>query len=195
MFLRPFAVLLLLSGLAGCSGGTDGTTSHGQTCPGWQVGLGHSGVHWDLDERLPNNPTNETLNPDVTLTDSGHPIDVYYMHFDGASSYNASRQQVIRALDSRLTLSFYRADNHVPLLAYDMAKGAPSAKNTGQYHFTYGPGEAHPLLEIRLSQPPSPPTPTALVFDAQWETNLDGNANTISTATIDGTAQFEYRVC
>ncbi len=195
MVWRTAIVCLIVFSLAGCSGPADTSSSSSQKCPAWRVGIGYGNIDWRLDDRLANNPTNETYPPTAQLFDGGFPLDIYYVHFSGFRDGNKSKPLGIELLDSRLEITFFREDDHSPLLAYDMAVGAPGVHNDGQYHWKFEPGVTHRLLAVRLTQPPEVPTPTPLYMEFAWTTNLDGDESTISTANIQAQLQRHYRVC
>lgn len=195
------ATLAVLAGaLAGCLGDDASTSSSSTTraCPAWLLGLTTTRVPSGFDSRLANNPTNDTLpmGEAPVLVDDGRELDIFYIEMNGTRMEGDRLvEQQITVTDARVHFRFFRADDHTPLLAYDMEAGKPGAANQGNFDWVFGPGTTKVTLQVRLSQPPSMPTPTPLLVEYTYDVDLDKNPQTPSHASWDYSVKYDYRRC
>jgi hypothetical protein len=198
--MRAALALLLLAGvsLSGCDGVTDGSTTTTRNCPEWTPGGGSAYIFDQAFGGLrEDNAGNDTFPaaPSAMQLD-GHPIDIFDLDFGLFDRRAGNDAAGVNVTDGRVTLRFFRGDTHEALVAYDITKGTPGSKNAGQYEWSFGPGRHDAfLLEVKLSRPPGPSSPTQLRIEYAFLPDLDQNGNTPSEAVVAFIGKFQYRVC
>lgn len=131
------------------------------------------------------------------LRDEGAPLDRVILDFGAGTGARrgAAVWQGVELHDAQVELRLRRADDGAALRAFDRALGPPGPQNPGNETWTFGSGNrtAFALLVDLTSH--GHKTPTPVVAEWRYTSDLDGNPRTPSGGVVAYTATFHYRVC